>query len=79
MTSEDRAKLESIFRVVLDLPDTASVAGLRRLTCGAWDSLAQVSLIAAIESEFDLRLDSDHTARLTSFEGAKLLVEELRP
>lgn len=77
MTIDELAKLESVFRVVLDLADDAETKGLRRLTCPAWDSLAHVSLVAAIESEFDLRLDSEHAARLTSFEGARILVEEL--
>ena len=41
-----------------------------------WDSLATVTLIAALESEFQLRLDSHDIERLTSYESTLLLLME---
>lgn len=74
--SDKDEKLAAIFRIVLDLPDDSDVTGLRKVTTRSWDSLATVSLAFAIESEFGLRLDAADNERLTSFEAARLLVEE---
>lgn len=76
MTAEGLRKLEEIFRVVLDLPAESDVTNVRRITSRRWDSLAHVSLIAAIESEFGIALDSLEGERLTSFEAAKRLLAE---
>ena len=76
MTSENAARLEEVFRVVLDLPEGSDVSNVRRLTTRRWDSLAQVSLVAAIESEFALKLDTADNERLSSFQAAKLLIDE---
>jgi len=78
MTQEESARLEEIFRVVLDLPDGSDVSNVRRIATRRWDSLAHVSLIAAIESEFGLQLDTAGSERLTSFQAARLLIEELK-
>ena len=76
MTADSLAKLEEIFRVVLDLSAEADVSKVRRVAERRWDSLAHVSLIAAIESEFGLRLDTTASERVTSFQAAKLLIDE---
>lgn len=76
MNDLDTGKLEEIFRVVLDLPAGTDLTTVRRVTHRRWDSLAQVSLVAAIESEFGVVLDSGDIERLTSYEGARLLLME---
>ena len=76
MKAEDLAKLEEVFRVVLDLPEGSDVSSIRRLTTRRWDSLAHVSMVAAIESELGVQLDTSSSERLTSFQAAKLLIEE---
>jgi acyl carrier protein len=76
MNGDGRAKLAEIFEIVLDL-EPADVESARRVTCERWDSLAMVSLVTAIESEFDLKLDTKEAARVTSFAAAVLLLEEL--
>lgn len=65
----DRAKLEEIFRVVLDLDDGADVSGLARGLTPKWDSLAQVTLVAALEDEFDVAFDIADYAGMETFEG----------
>jgi acyl carrier protein len=74
MTAEEKVK--EIFAVVLDLPDSADVTKVRMVNTSEWNSLAQASIIAAIESEFGLELDPQDYERITSFESALLLVEE---
>jgi acyl carrier protein len=68
--------LERVFRVVLDLSDEAVVTKMRRLNEPKWDSLAQATLVAAIESEFKLTLSASEIDRITSFSSTKLLLEE---
>jgi acyl carrier protein len=76
MTSSTRATLEEIFRIVLQLDDGRDVSSVRRITEPRWDSLAHTSIVAAIESEFSVRLDIKDDARITSFEAAEILLEE---
>jgi acyl carrier protein len=73
---ELRGTLTEIFQIVLDLPDKTKMDKVRQINSHSWDSLAQVSLISAMESEFGLSLDSDDRERLTSFAGALLLLQE---
>lgn len=77
MTSESQEKLQAIFRAVFELPAAADVTGLRSGQTAAWDSLATVSLVAAIESEFGKSLDTDEMLRITSYEDTAKLLEEL--
>jgi acyl carrier protein len=77
MKAENRARLEEIFRIVLDVPPEQDVTTIRRTTCRRWDSLTLVTMVAAIESEFGLRLDPSHAPRFTSFASVELLLEEM--
>ena len=77
MNNESREKLEAIFRAVFELPPGSDLAGLRSGQTEAWDSLATVSLVAAIESEFGLSLEADQMLRITSYEATATLVGEL--
>ncbi|MBF0214016.1 MAG: acyl carrier protein [Magnetococcales bacterium] len=72
-------KLQEIFRAVLELDESESVASLRSLTEPRWNSLAHVSLLAAIESEFNLTLTIEEMDRITSYAAACLLLEEKEP
>lgn len=77
MTSESREKLDAIFRAVFELPSGSDLVGLRSGQTEAWDSLATVSLVAAIESEFGLSLEADQMLRITSYDETAKLVGEL--
>ncbi|MEP0338282.1 MAG: acyl carrier protein [Alphaproteobacteria bacterium] len=77
MTPENEMILKEIFLVVLDLPESVDVQSLRRINNDKWDSLATVSLVAAIESELGLQLDTQQQERLTSYQATTLLLEEL--
>jgi acyl carrier protein len=67
-------RLSSAFRTSLDLPADADVTGLRYQDNDKWDSLAHMSLIAAIEDEFSIMLDTDDVINLSSFvEATRIL------
>ncbi len=69
-------KLQTVFRAVFDIPDGRDVQSLRQVNLSNWDSLAHVSLIAALENEFRITLDISEALQVTSFEAARLLLEE---
>lgn len=77
MISTNEIKLAEIFRVVLDLDVDCDVSAVRRIAEPRWDSLAHVSIVAAIESEFDLHLESADMDRMSSFAATRLLLEEM--
>jgi acyl carrier protein len=76
MMGSTRAKMGDIFRAVLELTPGTDVTRVRQINEGNWDSLAHVSLVAAIESEFSITLDAADALRMTSFEATQLLLEE---
>ncbi len=71
--SEDR--LQAVFRAVFDLPASADVSNCRQANTPTWDSMAHVSLVAAIEGEFGLTIDAGDSLTLTSYESARLYLE----
>ena len=76
MTPEKERKLAEVFRAVLGLDPDTDVTGVRQLSTPGWDSLAHVSLVAAIESEFGISIDIADSMALTSFRVATLYLEE---
>jgi acyl carrier protein len=77
MNGSNVEKLQDIFRAVFSLPATCDVTQVRQSSEDRWDSLAHVSLVAAIESEFDIVLDAGDTLRMTSYDATRLLLEEI--
>ncbi len=75
---EIRDTLAVIFRSVFQLPPDADVRQLRQLTEEKWDSLGHVSLITAVESEFEIDVSVSDAMEMTSFEAVALVVEESR-
>lgn len=76
MKSDRAAKLSQIFRFILELPDGADTTKIRRINEVRWDSLANVTLITALESEFGITLDSHEIERLTSYQATLFLLSE---
>lgn len=77
MIPDFESKLQQIFEIILDQPEGADVTALRQVTCEKWDSLATVSIIAALESELGLRLNAEQQERVTSYQAVVLLIEEV--
>jgi acyl carrier protein len=76
MTQQDEQKLSDVFRAVMNLQAGSDVSDLRQLSTPGWDSMAHVSLIAAVESEFAVTIDIEDSLDLTSYQAVKLYLEE---
>jgi len=76
MTQENERKLAEVFRAVLSLVPDSDVTTVGQLNTPAWDSLAHVSLVAAVESEFGISIDIADSLALTSFRAMRLYLEE---
>ena len=63
-------RLREAFRGALDLPADAPVDDLQYQDNEKWDSLAHMSLIATIEDEFDVMIDTDDVINMSSFAEA---------
>jgi acyl carrier protein len=76
MKNDIAEKLSQIFRFILQLPDDADTSDIRRINEVRWDSLANVTLITALESEFGVTLDTHEVERLSSYQATLLLLSE---
>lgn len=68
MTVADR--LEKIFLDVLDIRETVDFRALRYNEYRTWNSLAHMTLVAAIESEFDIIMETENILAMNSGEKA---------
>lgn len=69
-------RLRAVFIEALDLGADVDLENLKYRDIGAWDSVGQMSLVAAIEDEFGIRLETDQVIDLNSFQAAVALVKE---
>lgn len=76
MSDEQLSTLEEIFRLVFELPDAVDPRGVEQSSEERWDSASHVSLVVALESEFDVEIDPGEALRLTSFQEACSVLEE---
>lgn len=76
MAPENVERLNEIFRVVFELSSGSDVTELRQVNDPKWDSLAHVSLVTAIESEFGVELDAATQLQMTSYAMIRILLEE---
>jgi acyl carrier protein len=67
MPSLLRSDLKQLFVDTLNLGPEVDVEELRYNSIKAWDSVAHMALIAALETEFDIMLDTDQVLDLSSF------------
>lgn len=70
-------RLSDIFRAVFEIAPDADLEGVRQVTTTAWDSLGHVSLVTALESEFEVEISAADSLEITSFDAARLIVQEL--
>jgi acyl carrier protein len=76
METDVEKKLSQIFKIVFELPIETDISTFRRINEVHWDSLANVTLVTAIESEFGINLDYSDAERLTSYKSALILIFE---
>ena len=70
--------LQELVRAVLELPADADVTSTTQGVSPSWDSLAHVTLMTALESEFDLEIDLDDSLLLTSYDSVRKYVAARR-
>jgi acyl carrier protein len=69
-------RLRAVFRRALNLPADADVDDLEYRAIPQWDSLAHMALIAAMEDEFTVMIDTDEMIDMSSFAKAAELLEK---
>ncbi|HEX6470984.1 MAG TPA: acyl carrier protein [Streptosporangiaceae bacterium] len=73
----DTDRLRKVFRASLGLPDDVDVDALEYQAIDKWDSLAHMTLVAALEDEFGVMLDTDDVLAVSSFPAARDVLEKL--
>jgi acyl carrier protein len=71
VVSESESKLRTAFSKGLNLPDSSVNEDLKYASTPGWDSVAHMALIAALDSTFDIMLDTDDILDLSSFPKAR--------
>jgi acyl carrier protein len=68
-------KLKKAFAEALDL-DVAKITDDLSYGSETWDSVAHMALIASIESEFDIMIDTNDVIDMSSFQKAKEILRK---
>jgi acyl carrier protein len=71
---EDR--LKKVFSAALGLASDVDPTSLAYAQHPAWDSVAHMQLVSAIEGEFDIMLDTDDVIGMSSFGEAARIVRK---
>ena len=70
-------RLQAIFRAVLELPPGSDPTASTQGQTATWDSMAHVSLMAAVEAEFGVTIDAGDALSLTSYEATRQFLADL--
>jgi acyl carrier protein len=76
LLAQIQCDINEIFREILEIPSERSLDGLTMLNEPKWDSLAMVSIVAAIESKFNVMLNSTDFDHMTSIASTYLMIIE---
>ncbi len=71
MEEKDEEKLISIFKNTFHTDDIDYIKNLKREECIKWDSLALVSMIAEISSDFSILIEPKYFEIFDSYESIK--------
>lgn len=69
-------KVFTVFKDVLSVPEGEDKAKLIYNEYNGWDSIAHMTLIAALEDEFDEMLETDDIFDMSSFDKAVEIMEK---
>ena len=67
-------KLNQIFCEVYSVEESALNESFVNTNVDTWDSIHQLSMVAAIEEAFDLMMDAEDILEMTSYEDVKQLL-----
>jgi acyl carrier protein len=73
------AKLIKVFQTVFPDMDPQKVPAASQQSVPGWDSVAAITLMNVIEEEFEIQLDFDKAADLTSFQEILDYLREVEP
>lgn len=68
-------KLNQIFCDVYSVDESALNETFINTNVDSWDSIHQLSMVAAIEEAFDLMMDAEDILEMTSYENVKNLLK----
>ena len=71
MSSTTEDKLKEVFSRALNIPISVNFSNVEYGRTDGWDSVAHMALVAEIENEFDIMLDTEDVIDLSSFSKAK--------
>jgi len=69
-------RLKKVFAESLGIEEDKITDDLKYNTIDEWDSVAHMTLVAAIEDEFDIMLDTDDIIDMSSFAKAKEIISK---
>lgn len=69
-------RLKNVFSSALGLGPEVDVSTLAYAQHPAWDSVAHMQLVSALEGEFDIMLDTDDVIGMSSFGEAVRIVQK---
>ena len=78
MKKENLNKVRSILCEVLELESDNNIETLTQNDTKKWDSLAQVSILSALEAEFSIDIDAEEYENLNSYQSIIDLLYKLK-
>jgi acyl carrier protein len=71
------SRLRTVFIDALELGDDVTVEQLKYRDIDQWDSLGHMTLVAAIEDEFGVQLDTEQVIDMSSFKVALDMLQNM--
>ncbi len=69
------SRLEETIRTALELEADVDLASISYRDTPAWDSVAHLQLLTAIEEEYELTLEPDELMAMTNYASIRAVVE----
>lgn len=76
MMNSNEQKLKKVFRTALEIEENLIEDTLTYNEIPQWDSIAHMTLVAEIEDQFDIMLDTDDVLDMSSFAKSKKILKK---
>lgn len=70
-----RDRLLAVFRATFEPAPACDIPGLKYRDLPAWNSVGHMQLVAALETAFDVMLETDDIIAMDSFTAAERIIE----
>lgn len=74
--SDNERRLKAVFSDVLQMPESSISDALAYDTVKSWDSVAHMVLIAALDSTFDIMIDTDDVIDMSTYGKAREILRK---